>query len=64
MATHKHVNLMLTNCIIDNLDPTKQLRLDLTGITTDSTKTLIVPNTDTQIVGTETTDTLKNKNIQ
>lgn len=49
--------------IQDNADATKQLNLQLSGITTLTTRTLTVPDADTTIVGTDTTDTLTNKTL-
>jgi len=49
--------------IQDNVDPTKQLQFQASGITTGTTRTLTVPNENTTIVGTDTTQTLTNKTI-
>lgn len=46
-----------------NTDTTKQLRLDATGITTGTTRTLTSPDANTTIVGTDATQTLTNKVI-
>lgn len=47
----------------DNLDTTKQLLFQLSGITTATTRTLTIPNASTTIVGTDTAQTLTNKTI-
>lgn len=49
--------------IQDNSDATKQLNLELSGITTGNTRTLTVPDADDTIVGKATTDVLTNKSI-
>lgn len=49
--------------IQDNSDNTKQVQLQLSGITTGTTRTLTVPDADLTIVGTSTTQTLTNKTI-
>lgn len=55
---------MLLNNIVDNTDPTKQLRLDLSNISSSKTRTLTVPDASTEIVGTDTKNVLTNKTIQ
>ena len=47
----------------DNADTTKQLNLQLSGITTGNTRTLTVPDASTTIVGTDATQTLTNKTL-
>lgn len=47
--------------IQDNSDTTKQLQFQASGITTGTTRTLTVPDANTTIVGTDTTQTLTNK---
>lgn len=47
----------------DNVDATKQMQFQLSGITTGTTRTLTVPDADTTLVGTATTQTLTNKTI-
>ena len=47
----------------DDLDTTKQLQFQLSGITTATTRTLTVPDASTTLVGTDTTQTLTNKSI-
>lgn len=49
--------------IQDNADATKQLQLQLSSITTGTTRTLTIPDADTTIVGTDATQTLTNKTI-
>jgi hypothetical protein len=47
----------------DNVDPTKQLQFQLSGLSAATTRTLTVPDANTTIVGTDTTETLSNKTI-
>lgn len=47
----------------DNLDVTKQLQLQLSGLTTGTTRTLTVPDADTTLVGTDVSQALINKTI-
>jgi hypothetical protein len=47
----------------NNADNTKKLKLQLSAITTGTTKTLTVPDANTTIVGTNTIDTLTNKTL-
>lgn len=47
----------------DNADITKQVRFEVSGVTTATTRTLTVPNANTTIVGTDTTQTLTNKTL-
>jgi len=49
--------------IQDNVDTTKQLKIQASGITTGTTRTLTAPDADTTIVGTDTTQTLTNKTL-
>lgn len=49
--------------IQDNGDTTKQLQLQLSGITTGTTRTLTVPDASTTVVGTDTTQTLTAKTL-
>lgn len=58
-VTVKDANLTVQ----DDSDTTKQLQLQLSGITTGTTRTLTVPDASTTIVGTDTTQTLTNKRI-
>ena len=47
----------------DNIDNTKKLQLQLSGITTATTRTLTVPDANTTLVGTDHVQTLTNKSI-
>lgn len=47
--------------IQDNGDATKQLKFEVSTITTGTTRTLTVPNASTTLIGTDTTDALSNK---
>ncbi len=47
----------------DDLDNTKKLQLQLSGITTATTRTLTILDANTTIVGIDTTQTLTNKTI-
>lgn len=49
--------------IKDNGDTSKKVAFEVSGVTTATTRTLTVPNADTTIVGTGTTDTLTNKTL-
>lgn len=49
--------------IQDNSDTTKQLQLQLSGITTGTTRTLTIPDANTTLVGTDATQTLTNKTL-
>lgn len=59
IMTLKDVNFTLQ----DDGDTTKQLKFQLSGITTATTRTLTVPDASTTIVGTDATQTLTNKTI-
>lgn len=53
-----------SNLVIqDNIDNTKQLNIQLSGITTATTRTLTVPDDDAVIVGDDTNQTLTNKTM-
>lgn len=53
-----------TNLIVqDDGDTTKQLKLQASGITTGTTRTLTAPDADTTIVGTDATQTITNKTL-
>lgn len=52
-----------TTYFVDNGDNTKKLQLELSGVTTSTTRTLTVPNADTTIVGTDVVQTLTNKTL-
>lgn len=47
----------------DNSDATKQVKLEVSGVATGTTRTLTVPDADLIIVGTTTTQTLTGKTI-
>lgn len=47
----------------DNSDTSKQLKFELSGISTATTRTLTVPNSSTVIVGTNAAQTLTNKTL-
>lgn len=49
--------------LYDNTDSTKKLQFQLSGITTGTTRTITVPDADTTMVGTDTTQTLTNKTL-
>ncbi|QKF94437.1 hypothetical protein QKU48_gp0979 [Fadolivirus algeromassiliense] len=52
-----------TTYFADNSDNTKKMQFQLSGITASTTRTLTVPNADTTLVGTDTTQTLTNKTL-
>lgn len=52
-----------TTFLQDNLDNTKKLQLQLSTITTGTTRTLTVPDASTTIVGTDVAQTLTNKTL-
>lgn len=47
----------------DNIDSSKKLQLELSGISTTTTRTLTIPDASTTIVGTDTAQALTNKTI-
>lgn len=49
--------------IKDSTDTTKKVAFDVSGVSTATTRTLTVPNANTTIVGTDTTQTLTNKTL-
>lgn len=51
------------NIVKGSADPTKQIRFEVDGLTTNTTRVLTVPDADLTIVGTATTQTLTNKTI-
>ena len=63
MSTFQINNIMLVDTLLDSIDPSKKLKLSLTNITPSTTRTLIVPNDDTTITGTDSVQTLTNKTI-
>lgn len=52
-----------TFSIKDDVDSTKVVQFQVSGITTGNTRTLTVPDANTTIVGNDTTQTLTNKTI-
>ena len=52
-----------TTTFVDDSDTTKKLKLQLSGITTATTRTITVPDASTTLVGTNATQTLTNKTI-
>lgn len=49
--------------VTDATDKTKQITFGVSGVSAGTKRTLTVPNADTTLVGTGTTDTLTNKSI-
>ena len=49
--------------VVDDADTTKKVKLQVSGVTTGTTRTLTVPDANTTIVGTDTTQTLTNKTL-
>ena len=47
----------------DNLDNTKKMQFQLSGLTTATTRTLTIPDASTTIVGTDVAQTLTNKSL-
>jgi hypothetical protein len=50
-----------TTSFADNADATKKVKLEVSGVTTGTTRTMTVPDADTTLVGTGVTQTLSNK---
>ena len=48
---------------IDDIDPTKKIQFQLSGLTTGTTRTLTIPDATTTMVGTDVIQTLTNKVI-
>lgn len=63
MSTYQVDNIQIMNNILDNNDPSKKLTLSLANVTSNTTRILTVPNANTTIVGTDTSQTLTNKTI-
>ena len=63
MSTYQVDNIQLANNILDSTDPSKRLKLSLANITTGTTRTLTVPNSNTTIVGDNIAQTLTNKTL-
>jgi hypothetical protein len=49
--------------IIDDVDPTKRFKFEASGILSGATRTYVVPDQNTTLVGIDTTDILTNKTI-
>jgi len=49
--------------ILDNVDNTKKLAFQVSGVSSGTTRTLTVPDASTTIVGTDATQTLTNKTL-
>lgn len=52
-----------TTFIIDNGDATKKMKFEVSGISTATTRTLTIQDSDQTLVGRTTTDTLTNKTL-
>lgn len=52
-----------TTEVQDTADPTKKLKLDVTGVTTATTRTQVIQDVDDTFVMRDTADTLQNKTI-
>lgn len=52
-----------TTWIVDEADVTKRMRFEASGITTGTDRVLTIPNANTTLVGTDTTQTLTNKTL-
>lgn len=64
-ADHAHSATILSNVfrVADNTDATKLFALNVSGFTTATTRTWIVPNSDDTFVGVAATQTLSNKTL-
>ena len=49
--------------LVDNSDLTKRAQFEISGVATDTTRTLTVPDASTTLVGTDVAQTLTGKNI-
>lgn len=49
--------------IKDSTDTTKKVAFDVSGVTTGTTRTITIPDANTTMVGTDTTQTLTNKTL-
>lgn len=47
----------------DSTDPTKKVAFDVSGVTTGTTRTITIPDANTTMVGTDTTQTLSGKTL-
>src|SRR5579885_916237 len=63
MATRSIPNLLTPLAIVDNVDQTKRVAINVSGISTNTTRTISWPDMDLTPVGTTTVQTLTNKNI-
>lgn len=63
MSTYQVDNIQIMNNILDSNDPSKKLTLSLANVTANTTRILTVPDDNTTIVGTDTSQTLTNKTI-
>lgn len=63
MSKFKVNNIYSSANFIDDVDITKKIKLDVSGITSGTIRTLTVPNANTTLVGDSTVDTLTNKTI-
>lgn len=52
-----------TTFIFDNVDNTKKVQFQVSGVTTATTRTLTIPDANTTIVGTDATQIITNKRI-
>lgn len=59
IVTIKDTNLTIQ----DDSDATKQVKFEVSGVATATTRTLTIPNANTTITGTDATQTLTNKTI-
>lgn len=54
---------LASSTIKDDTDQTKQVTFDVSAVSTNTTRTLSVPNANTTLVGTDTAQTLTNKTV-